>query len=147
MKFFSAAPHFLYYQLPWARRIVWSHNFAHIERLYRKCSPNYRPSSDVLDEIKSTFKKPGALEGALGYYWSAFKDRPSGASGGDSISIPSLVIAGSDDGPIDIAMFAKARPAFIGPYFFVELTTGHFPQVEAPKETTEAILTFLKKTG
>ena len=145
VKFFSSAPHFLYYQLPWARRIVWSHDFAHIGRLYRKCAPNYRPSTEVLEEIKSTLKRPGALEGALGYYWSAFKGRQGEVSGGDSVSVPSLVIAGSDDGPIDIAMFAKARPAFIGPYFFVELATGHFPQLEAPEEVADAILSFLKE--
>ena len=147
LKFFFAAPHFLYYQLPWARRIVWSHNFAHIERLYRRCAPGYVPSGEVLEEIKSTLRKPGALEGALGYYWSAFKGRPGGPSGDDSVRIPSLVIAGSEGGPIDIAMFAKARPAFVGPYSFVELTTGHFPQLEAPDETAEAILTFLKGTA
>ena len=56
------------------------------------------------------------------------------------------MIAGSDDGPIDFAMFAKARPAFIGPYFFVELATGHFPQLEAAEEVAGAILSFLKET-
>ncbi len=33
---FLEAPHFLYYQLPWAERLVWSNDFAHIKRLYRE---------------------------------------------------------------------------------------------------------------
>ena len=28
------ANHFLYYRLPWSQRIVWSHDFAHINRIY-----------------------------------------------------------------------------------------------------------------
>ena len=140
------ANHFIYYQLPWSRRIVWSHNFAHIDSIYRRWAPNFQPSLEEIGDIKSTLKAPGAIDGALGYYWSFFKGRSgAGAAPESTISVPALVIAGASDGSIDASRFSNARPAFTGPYTFVELASvGHFPQMEAPDAVAEAILSFLK---
>jgi len=61
------------------------------------------------------------------------------------IEIPSLVIAGADDGALDNSRFETARPAFTGPYFYIELDgVGHFPQLEAPDAVADHILSFLK---
>jgi pimeloyl-ACP methyl ester carboxylesterase len=143
---FLDAPHFVYYQTPWAERLVWSHNFAHIESIYRQwASPQYHVSPDVLEDIKSTLRAPGAVDGALSYYWALFK--PGGLdpkAGERTISVPTLVIAGADDGAVKSGRFAKARGAFLARYEYVELPgVGHFPQLEAGDKVAEAIIAFL----
>jgi pimeloyl-ACP methyl ester carboxylesterase len=144
---FLDAPHFVYYQAPWAERLVWSHDFAHIESIYRQwASPRYQAPPDVLEDIKSTLRAPGAVRSALSYYWALFK--PGGLdpkAGERAISVPTLVIAGSDDGAVKSGRFAKARGAFLGRYEYVELPgVGHFPQLEAGDKVADAIIAFLK---
>jgi pimeloyl-ACP methyl ester carboxylesterase len=144
----AGAPHFVYYQLPWSRRIVWSHNFAHVARLYALWAPNYHAPPPVLDDIEGTLNEPGALDGALGYYWSFFKGGPSnaGAPPNSTLSAPALIVAGSADGGLRPDYFDKARPAFTGQYRFIEYDgVGHFPQLEAPDRLSDDILTFIGK--
>lgn len=142
------APHFFYYQLPCAERLVWSYDFAHIERLYRDWAPNYKVPAAVLADIKDSLKVPGATSNALGYYWAVIKADPAVtlASAESQVSIPSLVISGDADVPAPPIRFEKARRAFTGRYQFVSLAgVGHFPQLEAPDRVAEAILTFIQE--
>jgi pimeloyl-ACP methyl ester carboxylesterase len=143
---FWQAPHFLYYQLPWAERLLWSNNFAHIDRIYREWAPSYEPPEEVLADVKATFRVPGATASTLGYYWAVFAgdSAEAEAAAAKSITTPALIIVGSEDGPVQSGWFEKARAAFTGPYSLVELGgVGHFPQLEAPEQTAEAILNFL----
>ena len=84
----------------------------------------------------------------LGYYWSIFSAGAEGLGAltpKSKIEIPSLVIAGADDGALDTSRFETARPAFTGPYSYIELDgVGHFPQLEAPDAVADHILSFLK---
>jgi len=143
-------PHFLYYQFPWARRLVWSNDFAHIDRIYALWSPGFEPPRDAVEDIKATLRAPGAIDGALGYYWSLFQataaDRNRAAN--SSILVPSLIIAGTADGAVNKARFEKARSAFSGTYTYVGLEgVGHFPQLEAPDKVSDAIVTFLRSAS
>lgn len=143
---FIDAPHFLYYQLPWAERLVWSDDFAHIRRIYREWSPSYDPPPPVLADIKSTLRVPGATESVLAYYWALFGADPAEAeaAAATTLAMPVLVLAGDEDVPAKGGRFEMARAAFTGPYQYVELKgVGHFPQLEAPDETGEAIVAFL----
>lgn len=137
------ANHFLYYQLPVARRLVWSYDFAHIDWIYRQWSPTYDAPQAELDDIKATLRVPGAIDGALGYYWSFF-----GGSAIDpttKIGVPSLVIGGNDDGTIDQGRFYEAEIGFDGPYRLMMMgDVGHFPQLEAPDVVSDGILMFLR---
>lgn len=142
---FLEAPHFVYYQFPWAERLLWSHDFAHVGRIYRTWAPHYEPPPEVLDDIKATLRVPGATASTLGYYWSLFKADPAvtAAAAAKPITMPTLVIAGEEDGPARLERFDRARPAFTGPYSFVALKgVGHFPQLEAPDKTADAIIAF-----
>jgi len=66
------------------------------------------------------------------------------ASAAKSIVVPTLVIAGAEDGPVDQAQYEKARGAFAGVYTYVELKgVGHFPQLEAPDRTADVIVSFI----
>jgi len=143
---FLDAPHFLYYQTPWAERLVWSHDFAHIESIYRQwAAPGYAPPREVLDDIKTTLRAPGAVAGALSYYWALFK--PGGLdpkAGERTINVPALIIAGGADGAVNASRFAKARSAFTARYDYVEIPgAGHFPQLEAGDKVADAIIAFL----
>lgn len=143
---FLSAPHFLYYQLPWAERLVWSHDFDHIKRIYRTWAPSYEPPPAVLDDIKATLRVPGATASTLGYYWALFRTDPAvtAAAAAKSIAVPTLVLTGADDRPVDAGLFEKARPAFTGPYSFVMIDgVAHFPQLEAPDKTSDAIIGFV----
>jgi len=141
------APHFIYYQAPWSERLVWSHNFAHIESIYRQwASPKYQAPAEVLEDIKTTLRAPGGVRGALSYYWGLFKPGGLDPKAGEmTINVPTLVIAGADDGAVTAERFAKARGAFLARYEYVELPdAGHFPQLEAGEKTADAIVGFLK---
>lgn len=141
------APHFLYYQLPGAERLVWSFDFAHIDRLYRAWAPNYKAPAAVLADIKHSLKVPGATANALAYYWAVIKADPAAtqAAAESEISIPCLVISGDADVPAPPIRFEKARRAFTGRYQYVSLAgVGHFPQLEAPERVAESILAFIQ---
>jgi pimeloyl-ACP methyl ester carboxylesterase len=143
---FWAAPHFVYYQFPWAERLLWSHDFAHVERIYKTWAPAYDPPPDVIADIKATMRVPGATASTLGYYWAiARADRAeSEAAAAREILMPALIIVGTGDGPMSTDRFEKARPAFKNEYRLVALGgVGHFPQLEAPDQTAEAIVNFL----
>jgi pimeloyl-ACP methyl ester carboxylesterase len=143
---FMEAPHFIYYQFPWAERLLWSSDFAHVDRIYRTWSPGYEPPPEVLADIKASLRVPGATASTLGYYWALFKADPKAQeeAAAKTIGIPTLVIAGRDDQPASLARFDKARSAFTGPYQFVVLdNVGHFPQLEAADRTADAIIAFL----
>lgn len=142
---FMEAPHFVYYQLPWAERLLWSNDFAHVDRIYRTWSPAYEPPPEVLADIKATLRVPGATASTLSYYWALFKADPKAQeeAAAKTIAVPTLVIAGRNDGPANLDRFEKARSAFTGQYQFVVLETGHFPQLEAPDQTADAIISFI----
>jgi len=142
------APHFLYYQLPFIDHWVRRNDYAHIDGIYDAWSPTYSVPADRLEEAKELFRAPGGLEGMLGYYWSFFD---AGAEGLGAltpqykIDTPSLTIAGTADGAVDISRFEPARAGFTGPYTFVALEgVGHFPQLEAPDLVADHILSFLR---
>ncbi len=101
-----------------------------------------------MSNIKDTLGQPGALDAALGYYWSFRKagEEGAGTATPDSrIDIPSLIISGDQD-IIDPVRFDTARSAFTGPYEFrLFENVGHFPQLEVPEELAQAILQFLKQ--
>lgn len=145
LKVFVEAPHFLYYQMPWARRLVWSKDFAHIERIYAHWAPTFNPPAKELEDIKATLRAPGAVESALGYYRSLFRGDSAEAerAAQSTVAVPTLIIAGISDGAVNIKRFDQARPAFTGDYVFVALDgVGHFPQLEAPDRVADAIVAF-----
>lgn len=145
---FFGAPHFIYYQFPWVRWQVSRNDFAHIEGIYASWSPTHDWSDHDFSDIKQTLAKDGALDGALGFYWSIGSEPMAGAVSATAetrFAMPSLMIAGADDGALDVSRYEDGEVGFTGPYTYVELAgVGHFPQIEAPDEVAGAILTFLE---
>lgn len=141
------APHFLYYQSPFAERLIWSYDFQHLRDIYALWSPRYAVPEPVMQDVIASFKSPGTIEAALGYYHALVRNgeanRELGADG--EITVPALVIAGDSDGAIKTELFARAASAFKGGYRFEVLQgVGHFPQLEAPDRMSDLVLDFLK---
>jgi pimeloyl-ACP methyl ester carboxylesterase len=141
------ASHFLEYQIPGA---VWWLNrkdLCHIDSIYARWSPSWTPPAAVLNSVKATLSSDSGFRNAFGYYWSFFSHPPSqpdDLSAQSRIAVPTLVIAGTDDGAVDISRFAKARVGFTGPYQFVALDhAGHFPEIEQAERFDAALLSFL----
>lgn len=143
---FWDAPHFVYYQFPWAERLLWSRDFAHVDRIYRQWAPSYDPPPAVLEDIKATLRVPGATASTLGYYWALFGGNraDSEAAAAKNLPMPALMITGDEDVPMRSGRYDKARAVFTGPYKLVTIGgVGHFPQLEAADQTAEAIINFL----
>lgn len=144
------APHFLYYQSPFAARLVWSDGFQHLRDIYALWAPSYDPPEPVIEDVLATFKAPGTIEAALGYYHALVRNgegnRTLSAQG--EIKVPALVVAGARDGAIKPDVFPRAASAFTGGYRFEVLDgVGHFPQLEAPDRLSDVILEFLGDEG
>ncbi len=147
LSLFLNAPHFIYYQFPWASWMVARNDFAHIDGIIDAWAPTFDVDRRDTTEIKKALAVEGGVEGVLGYYWSIGADPTPGtmtANPETRFAMPTLMIAGANDGALDIGLFKEGEAGFTGPYTYVELEgVGHFPQVEAPDEVAAALLMFL----
>lgn len=147
LSLFLNAPHFIYYQFPWASWMVARNDFAHIDGIIDAWAPTFDVDRRDTTAIKESLAVDGGVEGVLGYYWSIGADPTPGtmtANPETRFAMPTLMIAGADDGALDIGLFKEGEAGFTGPYTYVELEgVGHFPQVEAPDEVAAALLMFL----
>jgi len=148
LSLFLNAPHFIYYQFPWASWLVSRNDFAHIDGIIDAWAPTFDADRRDTGAIKVALSVDGGVEAILGYYWSISADPTPGTIRADidtRFEMPTLMIAGADDGALDISLFKEGEAGFTGPYTYVELEgVGHFPQVEAPDEVAAALLGFLK---
>jgi len=73
-----AARHFLALKMPWAEKAVRRADFAYLDTLYRRWSPNWRGAAreQSLADAKSAFADQRSLSGALDYY-RALSPRPA----------------------------------------------------------------------
>ncbi len=142
------ASHFLYYQLPSAERLVWSDDFSHIRRIYEAWSPGFEMPEDEFEDMKRTMRVPGVIAATLDYYHAFSENGEDNAEMGptDDIIVPTLVIAGDNDGASVLDNYARAETAFTGGYTFALLkNTGHFPQTEQPRQVVDLVLDFLNQ--
>jgi pimeloyl-ACP methyl ester carboxylesterase len=140
------APHFLYYQSPWSARQLWSHDFAQVDYIYRTWSPDFDVPANEIADIKATLRVPGAVEGALGYYWSFFSEgsENAGPPPNSKIEVPSLILYGDADMAVNQARFDQAASAFAADYQAIRLPgVGHLPHLEDPESVSTAIVAFL----
>lgn len=137
-----------FFQLPWwpERKLV-ERNFRLIDRLYRDWSPSWRFTSAATAPVKQALSAPGGVEAALGYYRAMV--RGSTARLRQVMSqrtlVPAMVMAGEQDGSIDITQFDEVRRAFGTDFTFKRFAdAGHFPHRECFDEFIAALLAFLK---
>jgi len=138
----------MFFQLPGIpERRVRRDDFAFIDRLYRRWSPNWSPAAYDLRPVKAALAAPGGLQAALGYYRAMFRNstRQAWQVLSTKTQAPTLLITGETDGCVGPEVFARIHDAFTGPFEFRLLPSlGHFPHREAADDVGETIVGFLR---
>jgi pimeloyl-ACP methyl ester carboxylesterase len=144
--------HAYFFQMPFAEQVVADDDFAFIEQWWRDASPEYDPTP-ILERVKATFRQPGVVSAALGYYRHTFhpanrdpalellQQRISSAP----TPVPTLALHGTRDRPGRLEAFEGMDDLFPkGLDKVVYPGTGHFVHLERPAEVTRRIVEFLR---
>ena len=124
-------------------------DYAFLERLWQDWSPNWRYTAEDLEALKQTFRQPGVLEAALGYYRCtlnpALQD-PALAEIQNRISmapvdVPSVIIYGAADGCMSADLLEGMEALFPRGLRKVVLPeAGHFVHREKPDEVNRILI-------
>lgn len=143
------ARHFIKFRKPKsALDYTRKNDFAYIDKLFRRWSPNWSDYSKACQETKATYALEGRLEAALGYYWSLFESR------GDLElsefysrlpSMPTLTFVGKKDGALTLKPFRKMQAGMPASFKMVmHDKAGHFLHREVPELFLEELKMFLE---
>jgi pimeloyl-ACP methyl ester carboxylesterase len=137
-----------FFQLPyWPQRELVKRNFRFIDTLYRNWSPSWRFTSQATDPVKKALASSDATLAALGYYRAMVRGstRKLRSVMSQRTLVPSLVMAGEQDGAIGIEQFDNARRAYGTDFQFKRFSdAGHFPHRECFEEYIAELLAFIK---
>ncbi|MEM7368679.1 MAG: alpha/beta hydrolase [Bacteroidota bacterium] len=149
LKLLRRASHFLVFRFfKFALWYTRRNNFAYIDRIYRKWAPTWDIPAQQVEKMKTAYAQPGRLEAAIGFYRDFFKDQgtPTAKLYVQKTSVPTLVIAGAQDGAIVLEQFEQMDRAFTGPFRWVLFeNAGHFPHTEQPERFWEELIGFLQE--
>ncbi|MEW6582729.1 MAG: alpha/beta hydrolase [Actinomycetota bacterium] len=138
-----------------AERLVADDDFAFVRTLAAEWSPGGSLPPEEWDAVIRTLSAPGVLRAALGYYRAAFRaDRRDPALAdaarrwADPVAVPTLAVAGADDGCVGVAVHRAQASHFTGP-FRLEVVpgAGHWPHREAPAAVEPFVAAWLRQHG
>ncbi len=142
-----------FFQTPFAETAVAHDDFAFLERLWADWSPGWRWPAEAMAELKATFRQPGVLAAALGYYRALFNPALhdpqyallQGRMMMDAIDVPAMVLHGANDDCLGVELL-DGMGAFFPRGLRVEVVpgTGHFLHQEAPDAVNRLVLDFLR---
>jgi pimeloyl-ACP methyl ester carboxylesterase len=127
-------------------------DFAFLEHLWRDWSPGWRWDAEAMEAVKETFRRPGTLAAALGYYRATMRpvfDEPAQAEAMAQgmtlpIDVPGLFVHGADDGCIGAELAAGMGDHFPrGLRVEIVAGAGHFVHQERPDVVNRLLLEFL----
>jgi pimeloyl-ACP methyl ester carboxylesterase len=142
-----------FFQMPFAEEAVAHNDYAFLERIWQDWSPGWEYPAEEMGSLKATFRKPGVLQAALGYYRHMLNPAyqlPELADVqsrlfAEPIHVPTLYIHGEKDGCLGAELaedmenfFPKGLRKLIVP------DAGHFVHQEKPEEVNRAVLEFLQ---
>jgi pimeloyl-ACP methyl ester carboxylesterase len=141
------------FQLPTAEMAVSHEDFAFLEHIWADWSPGWSWPSADMESLKRTFRQPGVLEAALGYYRHMFNPAfqvPDLAPlqmriMSEPIGVPTLYVHGERDGCIGVELVEGMEGSF--PNGFRKLVVpgaGHFVHEEKPDAVNQALVEFVK---
>ena len=141
--FLKGTWHAYYFQLPSAEATLAQNDFAFIEAWWRDASPEWDIPDESIQSIKETFRKPGVVEAALGYYRATYNHTLQDPSLEDvqnqinagPITVPTLALHGTSDRPKRIDAFESEN---MDRFFIGGLEKGDNPgnrSLHAPRET------------
>ena len=142
-----------FFQSPFAEISLAHDDFRFLERLWQDWSPGWEWPHEEMRALKETFRQPGVLQAALGYYRALFdpsRQDPKRADAQarlnvDPIEVPTLEIHGADDGCIGRGLL-DGMEAYFPRGLTVEVipAAGHFVHQERPAAVNRLILEFLR---
>jgi pimeloyl-ACP methyl ester carboxylesterase len=143
--------HAYFFQMPFAEQVVAADDFAYLEQWWRDASPEFDPAP-VIEGIKATFREPGVVTAALGYYRHTFHPAnrdPALAALQERMSaptpVPTLSLHGTRDRPGRLEAFEGMDDLFPqGLKKVIVPGTGHFVHVERPDEVNPRIVAFFQ---
>ncbi len=138
-----ALRHFVTLRFPGAEARFAKDNFAELEMLIRRWSPTWKFTAADLEPIKESFRQPGTVHGALGYYRASSVRTPSFMK--NKVTVPTLNFAGADDPSVTPATYESTRRHYTGEFEVAVIPGGHFCHCEAPDQFKERLAGFLAK--
>lgn len=147
--------HAYFFQMPAAEQVVAANDFEFLEQWWRDASPEFDPAP-IMERVKATFREPGVVAAALGYYRHSF--HPAGRdpklqplqerASTSPIAVPTLALHGDRDRPGRLEAFEGMDDLFVkGLEKVVIPGAGHFVHVERPGEVNRRIVEFLRAAG
>lgn len=141
------------FQMPTAEVAISHNDFEFLDRLWADWSPGWTTPAEEMAALKDTFRKPGVLAAALGYYRHTFNlalQHPDLAElqskiMTEPIDVPALVFHGERDGCIGVETLEGMEKLF--PKGLVKVVVpegGHFVHQEKPRLINEALLSYLE---
>ena len=141
-----------FFQHPFSDAAVAHDDFRFLERLWQDWSPGWKYPAAAMEALKQTFRAPGVLHAALGYYRATLKPANQDPALNDvqsqialsPVDVPTLVFHGASDGCMGSelldgmeALFPRGLRKVIIP------DAGHFVHHEQPEEVNHVLLEFL----
>jgi pimeloyl-ACP methyl ester carboxylesterase len=120
-----------FFALGQKRAVRWvpKNDFAYVDTLVHRWSPEWHVPPGETAAVKAIFRDPRALDAALGYY-RALSPRPP-KSYREKITVPTVCFAGESD-IVAQSAYDRAARCFAGPYEVVRMKGGHFMHREHP---------------
>lgn len=141
-----------FFQHPMADTAVAHADFQFIERLWQDWSPGWRYPPEEIEALKVTFRSPGVLEAALGYYRAALSPQPFDPAVAElqarlslsPIETPTLAFHGARDGCAGVELLDGMEAFFPNGLTTVIIPeAGHFVHQEQPEAVNRHLLAFL----
>lgn len=133
--------------------LVGRSDYAFVEQLWKRWSPDWQYSEAELEQVKSTFRQPGVVQAATQYYRCLLS--PLSLSSQQSwrlltsrIDAPTLALTGVNDGCMDSRLYEKVmREQDFESGLSVERIegTGHFLHREKPDEVNALLLDWIRQ--
>lgn len=116
-------------------------DFALVDELYKRWSPEWKEPPEALADVKRAFSDPESLEAALSYYRQLTVRLPPSLK--KKITVPAVSFAGETD-MIPPRAYEKARHWFANSYEVVQMPGGHFMHREHPEHFTRELVRVLR---
>lgn len=142
-----------FFQHPLADVAVAANDFAFLDRLWEDWSPGYTPAAEERESLKATFRAPGVLEAALGYYRCTLNPALQSPALAEvqqrlamaPIEVQTLYFHGVQDGCVGVDLVAGMEASFPrGLTVEIVPAAGHFVHLERPEIVNPILLDFLR---
>ena len=141
-----------FFQTPFADAAVAHDDYRFIERLWQDWSPGWLYPAEVMAALKETFRAPGVLQAALGYYRATLNPANQDPALADlqtrismaPVSVPTLAFHGARDGCMGVDLVEGMEALFpAGLRTVVVADAGHFVHQEQPEQVNRILIEFL----